>query len=338
MADLNIKIDLEDATGGGQGGGSGAPGGQQGGSGGQGGGSPQASGTDSANDKLMKQLADKVMNSSGGKGGNLQGMLGGGKGAEAGAEGAAEGAEGGAMAAGAEGAAAGAASGGILLVAEVVSQKIVDTLKTFQKVVQFVGELGQDIAGNQYGEAFKKLGGGMADLLDKIPVVGKAFGEMVRTVMVVVDTFNKVVDSFIKRGEELAAYSGDITNARATAQVRSLMADIREANAIGKGLADITDAQNRMEVAFRDLMLPIKEWIVTKLAIVIEYIAKKVEEISAYFVGADAKNAQKAAEKLFEDWWDGLRNPPMPGDNGGGKQAVEQAAQQGLAIPLFDGL
>jgi hypothetical protein len=89
--------------------------------------------------------------------------------------------------------------------------------------------------------------------------------------------FTKTVNSFVERGQELAKYSAPLSAAGARSEIRDIMADIREANALGDDIARLTDAQSELWTDVRDLLLPIKRAIVEELADALEGIRNFVE-------------------------------------------------------------
>jgi len=94
------------------------------------------------------------------------------------------------------------------------------------------------------------------------------------------DAFMAAVDHFVARGEQLAPYSGAIAGARAQANVRQIMGDIREANQLGDSIARLTDAQSRFNDDIRKIMEPIKRVIAEVLAGLMERLAKWLDEVT----------------------------------------------------------
>lgn len=94
--------------------------------------------------------------------------------------------------------------------------------------------------------------------------------------------FIATVDFFVERGKHLEQFSGAIAGARAQASVRSLRSDIREAKELGSGIAGLTDAQSRLENIFRELLEPIKRFVVENLADLLSTIADMAQEIGPF--------------------------------------------------------
>lgn len=161
----------------------------------------------------------------------------------------------------------------------------------------------------------------------------------------IVETPAKVIDSFVKRGEQISGYNPQLAAANAMADVRSLMADMREANELGPTMARLTTIQSQLHADFRETMLPLKKVVMEVLIDVLEVLrgllaaaktaggflkekAISINDILADGVGPvswGAKLAKALMEYLgkqsqddekFVDFWDDLRNPAVA-PNGG---------------------
>lgn len=130
------------------------------------------------------------------------------------------------------------------------------------------GGLTGGIAGGIAGQALGSLGPAGLALMVGFDLASKG-----------VHKFAETVNEFVARGAELAKYSGSISGARASANVRGILADIREANALGDSTASLTDAQSRLMTEIRDILLPIKRWVAEKLAGIMEQIADGIEDV-----------------------------------------------------------
>ncbi len=96
--------------------------------------------------------------------------------------------------------------------------------------------------------------------------------------------FKAGIDHFIARGEQLAQYSAPISAARAVANVRTTMSDIREAQELGGGIGRMTDVMSVLDEMMREILLPMKKAIVDLLADDISIIAGLVREQSVEFM------------------------------------------------------
>jgi hypothetical protein len=67
------------------------------------------------------------------------------------------------------------------------------------------------------------------------------------------------MDAFAKRGRELSGYNGQLAGASASADLRGMMADIREADQLGPSLAKLLEQQSKSDAVMRELLNPIKE-------------------------------------------------------------------------------
>jgi hypothetical protein len=105
--------------------------------------------------------------------------------------------------------------------------------------------------GGPPGIALGALAGGAAGTLVGVKIA-EAFATAHRD-------FEKVSDALIARGRQIAPFSGQLTQAAAKADIRSLMADIRESQTIGPGLARLTEGRSRFETMLRDSFLSLKE-------------------------------------------------------------------------------
>jgi hypothetical protein len=103
------------------------------------------------------------------------------------------------------------------------------------------------------------------DSLKKVPIVGDALASGLGALVQPIRSFADVAEAFVTRGRELAQYSGPLSQAGAMADVRSIMADIREANELGPDIARLTDEQSKLWTDLRADFEPVKK-------IIIEYL------------------------------------------------------------------
>lgn len=88
---------------------------------------------------------------------------------------------------------------------------------------------------------------------------------------------HQLVDAFIERGKELAQYSGKLSEAEAITDVRTTMADIREAQELEDPVARMTLSANEIWLEIRDLLLPIKRVVAGMLANRLETIERALD-------------------------------------------------------------
>lgn len=155
--------------------------------------------------------------------------------------------------------------------------------------IKAMGDAAQKVAGNDHLGLFKDAVTGAGKVMDAVsPVTGAAFKVAAAGAVAFAETAN----AFAARGRELSGYNGSLASATATADVRSLRADIREANAIGPDVARLIDAQSRADTAFRSLIEPAKQAIAKFLAGGFEKIADRLEAL--VLVMERAEEARKA--------------------------------------------
>jgi hypothetical protein len=101
----------------------------------------------------------------------------------------------------------------------------------------------------------------------------------VRSAVGVVTAFRDTVEGFVARGRQLAGLSGPLAGAGARAEVREFMADVREAEELGPGMARLTDVQSELAADLREMLLPIKKFVIEVLADFLEWLRGAVTEI-----------------------------------------------------------
>ena len=115
--------------------------------------------------------------------------------------------------------------------------------------------------------------------LSKLGPYGMAAGAALQAVGKVGLAASETVAAFVARGRELSGYSGQLAGATAQADVRSMVADIREAQELGPQLAAMIDNQSKLETSFRELLLPIKEWLLGFLNEGINFTLKALPDV-----------------------------------------------------------
>jgi hypothetical protein len=115
------------------------------------------------------------------------------------------------------------------------------------------------------------------DTVDSIPLIGPALDAIPKVALAAIDGMKQLTDAFIQEANRLAKYSGDISIAQAGAEVRSLQQDLKEANAMGPGMARLIESQSKIETTMREIVLPIKTFVVEILANLLEKIVGFLE-------------------------------------------------------------
>ncbi len=174
---------------------------------------------------------------------------------------------------------AGAAAGGMgkilpaLAIADEVGKAIAGVFNGVASGAKAAGEAMVKLARNDNLGAVIGVANKVAESLGKIPIIGQVWEAEIKAGTAVVGAFADTVQAFVDRGRELSRYNAGLAGSNAMADVKSLLADIREAGELGPGLARLTDAQADLGVAFREIMLPIKKFVVERLAEIMERLA-----------------------------------------------------------------
>lgn len=137
-------------------------------------------------------------------------------------------------------------------------------------VGQRIGQVTEGMAGNRAAPAVDAGIEVAVAGLSKLGPYGKAAGVALEAVGKVGHAASDAVQAFVNRGKELAHFNGTLANSTANADIRSLMADFREANDIGGQMARLIENQSKGDAAMRELMLPIKDFILDHLNRAIE--------------------------------------------------------------------
>lgn len=90
-----------------------------------------------------------------------------------------------------------------------------------------------------------------------------------------------VVDSFVQRGRELSGLNAGLAASSARADVTRIRSDIREADRLGPQMAKLIDNQARAEATFREMLLPIKNFLLRVVNGVLEAGMKALDGVLA---------------------------------------------------------
>ncbi len=149
-----------------------------------------------------------------------------------------------------------------------------------------------------------------AGALNRIPIVGGLLASTFELASAGLTTFKSVLDSFTARGRELSRYNPVIAMAAATADVRKLFADMREANQNAARYADLILKSQQLDESFQRALQPLKEAVMRlliKIMPVMEGIANGLANFFEYLpanIGLmlDSMNALVSAEKAKENY------------------------------------
>lgn len=174
--------------------------------------------------------------------------------------------------------------------------------QTATEAVRGLGNVAAAVASNDTLGALNAYQDTVLGTIEKIPILGEAATVGARALQQLTNTVTQVTRAFVQRGAELEQYSPTIALGRARAEIREIRADIREADQLGPGLARLTDAQSRLAGEFRELLLPIKKFVVEVLAGFLETIADAVIGVRVVVAAQDAtlKGLRDAVAVFFE--------------------------------------
>ena len=171
---------------------------------------------------------------------------------------------------------------GPLAIAEVVAQVVASGFKMASSAVKLFGEVAVKAAGND-GIGILTTGlNAASESLGKIPIVGQVFAAGLDLATAGLNTFQSVLKAFTARGRELARYNPRIAMAAATADVRKIFADIREANAGADKYAKLILKQQDIEEKFQRALQPFKDAVMDvllKMAPTLEVLAPIVGDL-----------------------------------------------------------
>lgn len=178
-----------------------------------------------------------------------------------------------------------------------------DLFQVNNRLVQQGSQIGQAVAGNQGASAASGTLNMASDLIGKInSPLAKVVSGVVGTFATLIMATKALVDAFVNRGLELAQYSPSISIAESQSDVRRMMADIREAQALGDDYARLIEAQTDVEIEIREILIPIKKFVMEILTPVVKDVAewlKSAKELS------DATGAGKGFG-TFVNMWDSI--------------------------------
>jgi hypothetical protein len=198
--------------------------------------------------------------------------------AKAGASGGTATAAGGAEAAGAAGALGGiaAAAGPVALVALAANQAA-SSLRNMKGMVDALSSSAEGLAKNDLAQVQAGLDEFGEKVIGSVPILGDLANAQIGLIKSIISIPDKLSNAFIQQAHAISPYSGAIAGSEAQAEIRSIRADMREANELGPDMARLIDAQSRFDNSMRELILPIKKFLVEVLAERLEMIAKLIE-------------------------------------------------------------
>jgi hypothetical protein len=149
--------------------------------------------------------------------------------------------------------------------------------------------------------------------------------------------FTKTVEYFVERGKELQPYSASLTAAGARSDVAKIQNDMADAEALGPGIARLTDLQTEIWSDTQDLLRPIKEVVVDVLVEMMTEIRDGIAAMRevAEFFGAEKKADKMARQKAMSEQFLFNLQSMSVGDSSDDPQWNQ--FQQGANAPAFGG-
>lgn len=204
-------------------------------------------------------------------------------------------------------AAAGPAAAAMLIVDQ-ATKAVVGGLGKMERAVDATGKgLAQLAAGDGAGAvttAFQSV----TSAMDEAGPILKILSAEMKLAVAPVRAMGAVASAFVNRAKEIGIYDSRIAGANDQAELRRTLADIKEAQTLGKDLARVTNAESHMEVAARDALLPVRQLLVKITAGVEERIAgilervvpiiEKIGEVADFWYRNGPKQAIEAAEAV----------------------------------------
>lgn len=186
-----------------------------------------------------------------------------------------------AKAVGGMGAAGGAAAGaaGIVGLALMGIQQVTASMQGLAKTADKVSAGLVGMVDNKFASG-SDVTNGIAEMQESLPIIGEMLGAQTRLQGAIIGLPEKLSDAFLQRAKQLGGFSGAIAGAEAIADARGEMANLREANELGPAMGRMIDAQSRLENELRELLLPIKKFVVEVLADRLETLANAAKVVA----------------------------------------------------------
>lgn len=168
-------------------------------------------------------------------------------------------------------------------IADIAVDKIADGYRSLQKDMRLGGDFAKGVIGNDIYSPVMKGAEHAAESLEQIPIVGKIFAEQLRTATTTVSVFKETIGAATARAKELQAYDSRVAQSFANQDVSRILADINEADRLGEQYGRIIDSQTDIMSDIKEILLPLKEIVVTDIAGTME-VLKNVLQILKPFV------------------------------------------------------
>lgn len=169
-----------------------------------------------------------------------------------------------------------AAAGAVLPLVAAAADQTAKSLRNMKANVDMVGDSLVTFAGNEragLSQLAEGAGKAFAAPAESLPIIGDVFKAQNELTSAITKLPEKLTSAFLQQAQKISAYSGDISAANARANVREIVADIREAQSMGESYARMVDAQSRLDNTVRELLMPVKRFLVEVLASRLEFMA-----------------------------------------------------------------
>jgi hypothetical protein len=137
------------------------------------------------------------------------------------------------------------------LIAEVSARALAGAANYARMNVEQVGKGFRRLADDDIAGKFEDSVDNFATNMEKVPISGQVVGAVARAAAAPILEFKKTVDTYLGRARELAGFSGAASTAEAYADVRKVMADLKEGQQLGEGYARMIEAQSKAETTVR---------------------------------------------------------------------------------------
>lgn len=162
-------------------------------------------------------------------------------------------------------------------------QEYNEKLKSRAQELDYIGSSAVRMAQNGIGNQFSGFGvaaggGNMASsLLANAGQLGRALSVPVAAFAAVAGAADSLTRAFLQRANEIGHFSPEVAAARAMRNVRLMMADIQEAQTLGPGMSRLIEAETDVQIQIREILLPIKQFMIETLADWLKGIAQFLE-------------------------------------------------------------
>ena len=170
-----------------------------------------------------------------------------------------------------------------------------------------IGRIGSDIAENRPGDALGTATDMAAKGLAMLGPAGMAAGAALSAVKMGAEAVSETIQAFVQRGRELAQYNGRLAGAVANTDVNNIMADIKEADRFGDKMATLIEKQNQLDLTMRELIAPVKEFLLNVLIKILDGILAAIQGIlevvnnwSLHRVGSETLEEVKKIRDMFK--------------------------------------